>query len=57
VGLLNILDQNPGRTWQELLGADVFQKNEKPMSLEEEMALGTVSASDERDDDLVSFKI
>ena len=57
VGLLNILDQNPGKTWQELLGAEVFKKAEAPMSPEEEMALGTVPASDERDEDLVSFKL
>lgn len=57
IGLLNLLDQNPGKTWQELLGADVFQKAESPMSAEEEFANGAAPATDEPDDDLTAFKV
>jgi hypothetical protein len=57
IGLLNLLDQNPGKTWQELLGADVFQKAESPMSAEEEFANGAAPATDGPDDDLTAFKV
>jgi len=56
VGLLNLLEQNPGKTWQELLGANTFQKSSAPMSTEEEiLAIG--AAPDDKDDDLASFKL
>lgn len=55
VGLLNLLDQNPGKTWQELLGTNVFQKREAPMSAEEEFANGAAPATE--DDDLTAFKL
>lgn len=57
IGLLNLLDQNPGKTWQDLLGADVFKKPEAPMSAEEEFANGAVPATDDADDDLTAFKL
>jgi hypothetical protein len=57
IGLLNLLDQNTGKTWQDLLGADVFQKPESPMSVEEEFANGAAPAADDSDDDLTAFKI
>jgi hypothetical protein len=57
IGLLNLLDQNTGKSWQDLLGADVFQKTEAPMSAEEEFANGALPATDEADDDLTAFKV
>lgn len=57
IGLLNLLDQNPGKTWQDLLGADVFKKPESPMSAEEEFANGATPAKDDADDDLTAFKL
>jgi hypothetical protein len=56
IGLLNLLEQNPGKTWQELLGAEVFQKPEGPTSVEEEFANGAAPATDNVDDDLAAFK-
>jgi len=57
IGLLNLLDQNPGKTWQDLLGADVFKKPEVPMSAEEEFANGAAPATDDAaDDDLTVIK-
>ncbi len=57
IGLLNLLDQNPGKTWQDVLGADVFQRPDAPMSAEEEFANGAVPATDDVDDDLTAFKL
>lgn len=57
IGLLNVLDQNPGKTWQELLGVEVFEKPEAPMSAEEEFANGAAPATDDADDDLTAFKL
>ncbi|MFN2541384.1 MAG: ATP-binding protein [Chthoniobacterales bacterium] len=56
IGLLNLLDQNPGKTWQELLGAEVFQTSATTMSAEEEFAKGALPATDDRGDDLTVFK-
>jgi hypothetical protein len=56
IGLLNLLDQNPGKTWQDLLGSNVFKKPEVPMSTEEELANGAAPTPD-ADDDLTSFKL
>jgi len=56
VGLLNILSQNPGKTWQDVLGtADAIVKQEQPESTEEVLARGGNAAEDE--DDLASFKL
>lgn len=57
IGLLNLLDQNPGKTWQDVLGADVFQKPNAPMSAEEEVATGAAPPPDDADDDLTAFKL
>jgi hypothetical protein len=57
IGLLNLLDQNPGKTWQDVLGGDVFQKPTAPMSAEEEVATGTAPLPDDADDDLTAFKL
>jgi P-loop Domain of unknown function (DUF2791) len=57
VGLLNILEQNPGTQWQSVLGeAALFQKSAAPMSVEESLADGA-AATDEADDDLAAFKL
>lgn len=55
VGLLNILEQNPGRDWQEILGiesAKVFSKPDAPQSVEEE-----IDKESEDTADLANFKI
>jgi len=57
VGLLNLLDQNPGKTWQDLLGAGLLKKAEAPMSEEEALATGAHQASDDDDDDLATMKL
>jgi hypothetical protein len=58
VGLLNLLDQNPDKTWRDLLGPDVFQNPQVAMSAEEEFARGAAPASDDDpDDDLAAFKV
>jgi hypothetical protein len=58
VGLLNLLDQNPDKTWRDLLGPDVFQNPQVAMSAEEEFARGAAPASDDDgDDDLAAFKL
>lgn len=56
VGLLNVLEQNPGKAWPELLGSGVFQQPSGPQSPEEEIASGSV-ASPDVDEDLASFKL
>ena len=57
VGLLNLLDQNPGKTWQDLLGAGILQKATAPMSEEEALATGVHAAAEEDDDDLATIKL
>lgn len=56
VGLLNILDQNPGLQWQSLIGADFIRKPATPLSVEEAVAAGEV-AVDEGEADLTRFKL
>jgi hypothetical protein len=57
VGLLNILDQNPSKTWNDLIGSgDVLQKPQGPASTEEEIDQGG-EVPDAPDDDLASFKL
>lgn len=56
VGLLNVLEQNPGRTWQEFVGSNFIVKDSTPMSVEEEVALGTGSPVVD-DDNLQTFKL
>lgn len=55
VGLLNILEQNSTKTWQELVGANFIKRADTPASVEEEVALGVGSSND--DDDLEVFKL
>src|ERR1039457_4504966 len=40
VGLLNVLEQNPGRKWQDFLDQGLVKPPEKPLSVEEEIARG-----------------
>ena len=56
VGLLNVLEQYPGKTWQELVGANFIKKAEAPASVEEEVALGVATPADD-DGDLQTFKL
>jgi hypothetical protein len=57
VGLLNLIEQNPGKTWNEILGLDgILSKPASPMSVEEEIAVNPAATSEE-DDDLASFKL
>lgn len=56
VGLLNILEQHPGKMWQELVGGSFIKKADAPASVEEEIALG-VAAIAEDDGDLQTFKL
>lgn len=55
VGLLSVLEQNPGKTWQELVGANFIKKADAPASVEEEIALGVATPDD--DGDLATFKL
>lgn len=57
VGLLNVLEQNPGKTWQDVLGANVFEKPNAAVSAEEEVAKSATPAADEPDDDLTKFTV
>jgi hypothetical protein len=56
VGLLSVVEQNPGKNWQEFLGANFMQKPASATSVEEEVARGVVS-DDEPDSDLSAFKL
>lgn len=55
VGLLNVLEQNPGTDWRSLLGGDLIQSASRPASVEEEVAQGAGAPEDE--DDLESFQL
>jgi hypothetical protein len=56
VGLLNVLDQNPGRDWQSFLGDVSFTKRDKVISIEEEIANGVPPPAD-TEDNLATFKL
>jgi hypothetical protein len=57
VGVLNILEQNPGATWQSVLGGQaIFQKPTAPAGAEEELANGVAPPVDD-EDDLAAFKL
>ncbi len=56
VGLLNVLEQNRTRTWEEFVGSSFIQRPDQPISVEEEVALG-VGAPDDTDSDLQSFSL
>lgn len=56
VGLLNVLDQNPGTKWHDLVSKGNFiRKADKPVSVEEEVASGAVAPEDT--DDLATLKL
>lgn len=56
VGLLNVLDQNPGTKWQDLVSKGNFiRKADKPNSVEEEVASGAIAP--EETDDLATLKL
>jgi len=57
VGLLNLLDQNPGKTWNDILGMDgLLTKPTDPQSVEEELAMNPGGVPDDADD-LADFKL
>lgn len=56
VGLLNVLEQNPDRKWQDFLNQGIIKLSEKPLSTEEEIARGSPPTPDS-DDNLASFKL
>lgn len=56
VGLLNVMEQNPGKTWQEFVGANFIKKADAPVSVEEEVARGVALPADD-DGDLQTFKL
>ena len=56
VGLLNVLDQNPGRDWQSFLGDVSFTKPDNMISIEEEIANGVPPPAD-IEDNLATFKL
>ena len=56
VGLLNILEQNPGRTWQEFLRGNIIERSTKAASIEEDVARNG-ALPDEADSDLKTFTL
>ncbi len=56
VGLLNILEQNPGKEWQQFVGDGLIQKPLTPSSVEEEIAKGAPPPED-AENDLANFKL
>ena len=56
LGLLNVLEQNPNKAWQELVGGNFIKKADGPVSVEEEVALGFAPPVDD-DSDLQTFKL
>lgn len=56
VGLLNVLEQNPNKKWQDFLDQGVIKLFEKPQSVEEEIARGAPPTPDS-DEELASFKL
>jgi len=56
VGLLNVLEQNPQRSWNDFVNAEFIKKPTDPASVEEEVASGIVP-DDESENDLSTFKL
>ena len=56
VGLLNVLEQNPGKKWQDFLDQGLVKPLGKPLSVEEEIARG-VPPTPDNEEDLASFKL
>lgn len=55
VGLLNVLEQNPGRKWQDFVDGGLIHAAEKPSSVEEDLAKGVPPTPE--DDSLTGFKL
>ena len=56
VGLLNVLEQNPNRKWQEFLNQDLVKPPEKPLSVEEEIAREAPPVAGAKEE-LATFKL
>jgi hypothetical protein len=56
VGLLNVLEQNPEKKWQDFVNEKLIQRPIEPDSVEEQVAAGDVP-EDTRDEDLTTFKL
>lgn len=56
VGLLNVVQQNPGLDWTKVVGDGFIKRPEVAMTTEEEVAQG-VGALDDSGDDLETFRI
>ena len=56
VGLLNVLEQNPNRKWQEFLNQDLVKPPEKPLSVEEEISREAPPAAGGKEE-LATFKL
>ena len=56
VGLLNVLEQNPNRKWQEFLNQDLVKPPERPLSVEEEIAREAPPVAGAKEE-LASFKL
>ena len=56
VGLLNVLEQNPNRKWQEFLNQDLVKPPEKPLSVEEEISREAPPVAGGKEE-LASFKL
>ena len=58
VSLLNIIEQNPGVTWEKLVDTNFIKKPTAPLSVEEEVARGVPPPADiDSDSDLQNFKL
>ena len=56
VGLINVVEQNPGRDWRSFLGDGFLAKSDKFSSAEEEIARG-VPPPEDTAEDLETFKL
>jgi hypothetical protein len=56
VGLLNVLEQNPNRKWQEFLNQDLVKPPERPLSVEEEIAREAPPVAGAKEE-LATFKL
>ncbi|MDF9826584.1 hypothetical protein M2447_000665 [Ereboglobus sp. PH5-10] len=59
VGLLNVLEQNPGTKWEDLVSGDGFlRKATTPLSIEEELEANPIALPDaDENDDLATLKL
>ncbi len=56
VGLLNILEQNPDRSWQDFLEDGFFKSDDNLVSVEEEVAKG-IGVPEDEEEDLETFRL